>query len=162
MKRPGWATAVGFVGIIWGSLGLLGAVLTMLMPILMPKIIIEAQRLVAAGEGPREAGDFFATMTRIWNIAYLRNSCIVVGMIGIFVSGFLVFASMRLLQARRSAIKFIYAALFIEIIVNILLLPNGVIFRAIGILFGVVIYVVLLLVVMVGNKRHSIGGEADG
>jgi hypothetical protein len=160
MKRPGWATVVGVIGIIWGCLGLLGAALTMLMPILMPKILIEAQKLVTAGQGPQQAGEFFKMMPRIWDMPYLRNSCIIIGLVGVFVSGFFVLASIRLLQTRRSAIKLIYAALCIEIIVNILLLPNGVFFRTISILFGVVIYVVLLLVVAAGDKQAFTAAES--
>ncbi|MDD5681282.1 MAG: hypothetical protein PHI59_08605 [Candidatus Omnitrophica bacterium] len=153
VKRPAWVKVVGVAGIIWGCLGILGAALTALLPILMPKILIEIQRSVTAGQGPQSAGKFLKMMALIWDTPYLRNSCLILGSIGIFVSGFLVFASKRLLEMKRSAIKLIYAALGIEIIVNILLLPNGVIFRTISILFGVAIYVVLLLVVAAGDKE---------
>lgn len=163
MKRPGWATAVGVVGIIWGCLGLLGAALTMLMPILMPKILMEAQKLVTAGQGPQQAGESFKMIAHLWDMPYLCNSCAIIGLIGVFVSGFFVLASIRLLQARRSAIKLIYAALCIEIIVNILLLPEGIVLKAISILFGVVIYIALLLVVAAGNKGYyNNGGGTNG
>ena len=152
MKRPGWATVVGIIGIIWGCLGLLGAVLTMLMPIFMPKMFMEAQKLVTAGQGPQQAGESFKMIAHLWNMPYLRNSCVIIGLIGVFVSGFFILASICLLQVRRSAIKLIYAALAIEIIANILLLPEGIVLKTISILFGVVIYIVLLLVVAAGDN----------
>jgi len=153
MKRPGWATVVGVIGIIWGCLGILGAVLTMFMPIFMPKMLIEAQKLVTTGRGPQQAGESFKMIARLWDMPSLHNSCVIIGLIGVFVSGFFVLASIRLLQVRRSAIKLIYAALGIEIIVNILLLPEGIVLKTISILSGVVIYVVLLLVVAFGDKQ---------
>lgn len=160
MKRPGWATAVGVVGVIWGCLGLLGAALTMLMPIFMPKMLIEAQKLVTAGQGPQQAGESFKMIAHLWNMPYLLNSCVIIGLIGVFVSGFFVLASIRLLQVRRSAIKLIYAALGIEIIVNILLLPDGMVLKAVSILSGVVIYVVLLFVVAAGDKQAFTAAES--
>ena len=153
IKRPSWAAAVGTIGIIWGCLGLLGAILTMFMPVFMPKLLMEAQRSLTAGQGTQEAGDYYKWMINLWSMPSLRNSCRLLGAIGIFISGFLVFASVSLLQMKRSAVKLIYAALCIEIIVNILLLPHGLILKSINILSGVVIYVILLLVVVTGDKE---------
>ena len=148
MKRPGWATAVGIIGVIWGCLGLLGAVLTLFMPVYMPKLLMDAQSNIPTGQET----EHLKMMTHLWNMPYLHNSCVIIGLIGVFVSGFFVLASIRLLQVRRSAIKLIYAALAIEIIANILLLPEGIVLKTISILFGVVIYIVLLLVVAAGDN----------
>jgi len=150
MKRPTWATAVGFIGVIWGNLGILGAVLTMFMPTFMPKLLVEAQRQIPGGQ---ENQQFLEMMTRLWNTPYLRNSCLFLGLIGVIVSGFFVFASVRLLQMKRSAIKLIYTALGIEILLNILLLPERIVLKMISILSGVVIYIVLLLIVAAGDKQ---------
>ncbi|MFA5339935.1 MAG: hypothetical protein WC317_07315 [Candidatus Omnitrophota bacterium] len=150
MKRPAWATAVGVIGIIWGSLGTLGAVLTMLMPIFMPKLLMEAQRQMPAGQ---QNSEFLRMMTQLWNTPYLRNSCLFLGLIGILVSGFFVFASARLLQMRRPAIKLIYSALCIEILFNVLLLPENIVLKVVNILSGVVIYIVLLFIVAAGDKQ---------
>lgn len=149
MKRPAWATAVGVIGVIWGCLGVLGAALTLFMPVFMPKLLMEAQGNIPAGQ----EAEHFKMMTRLWDMPYLRNSCLLLGLTGILVSGFFIFASIRLLQMRRSSIKLIYSALCIEILFNILLLPEGMVLKAVSILSGVAIYVVLLLVVIVGNKK---------
>ena len=148
MKRPGWATVVGIIGIIWGCLGLLGAVLTLFMPVYMPKLLMDAQSNIPTGQET----EHLKMMTHLWNMPYLHNSCVIIGLIGVFVSGFFILASICLLQVRRSAIKLIYAALAIEIIANILLLPEGIVLKTISILFGVVIYIVLLLVVAAGDN----------
>ena len=148
MKRPGWATAVGIIGVIWGCLGLLGAVLTLFMPVYMPKLLMDAQSNIPTGQET----EHLKMMTHLWNMPYLHNSCVIIGLIGVFVSGFFILASICLLQVRRSAIKLIYAALAIEIIANILLLPEGIVLKTISILFGVVIYIVLLLVVAAGDN----------
>ena len=155
MKRPGWATVVGIIGIIWGCLGLLGAVLTLFMPVYMPKLLMDAQSNIPAGQET----EHLKMMTHLWNTPHLRNSCVIIGLIGVFVSGFFILASIRLLQVRRSAIKLIYAALAIEIIANILLLPEGIVLKTISILSGVVIYIVLLLVVAAGDKRAFTAAE---
>ena len=155
MKRPGWATAVGVIGIIWGCLGLLGAALTLFMPVFMPKLLMEAQSNISAGQETAH----LKMMTQLWNTPYLRNSCLFLGLTGILVSGFFIFASISLLQMRRSSIKLIYSALCIEILLNILLLPDSMVLKAVSILSGVVIYVVLLLVVAVGNKRYNKNGD---
>ena len=159
MKRPGWATAVGVIGIIWGCLGIFGAALTLFMPVFMPKLLMEAQSNISAGQEIAH----LKMMTRLWDMPYLRNSCLFLGLTGILVSGFFIFASISLLQMRRSSIKLIYSALCIEILFNILLLPDSVVLKAVSILSGVVIYVILLLVVAVGNKRYDKnGGGTNG
>lgn len=149
MKRPAWATAVGIIGVIWGCLGILGAALTLFMPVFMPKLLMEAQSNISAGQEIAH----IQMMTRLWDMPYLRNSCLFLGSTGIIVSGFLVFASISLLQMKRSSIKLIYSALCIEILLNILLLPDMMVLKAVSILSGVAIYVVLLLVVITGNKQ---------
>jgi len=149
MKRPTWATVVGVIGVIWGCLGILGATLTLFMPVFMPKLLMDAQGNIPAGQET----EHLKMMTRLWDMPYLRNTCLLLGLTGILVSGFFIFASINLLQMKRSSIRLIYSALCMEMLLNILLLPDGVVLKAISILSGVTIYVILLLVVVAGDKR---------
>jgi len=54
---------------------------------------------------------------------------------------------------RRPAIKLIYSALCIEILFNVLLLPENIVLKVVNILSGVVIYIVLLFIVAAGDKQ---------
>ena len=168
MKRPTWATVVGIIGIIIGCFGILGAGQLMMMPKMM-----EIQKKVWSGMQksmeklettnpqqmpPTEMFKAFGKMADVpdWFTTY----CVMAGITALFVSGFFVFSSIRLLQTKPTAIKLFYLAAGLSIgftIVKSVIAMAAMSFMGMGLMmggmFGVVINVVLLTVVATGNKE---------
>jgi hypothetical protein len=179
MTRPTWATVVGILGIIFSCFGILSAGPEMLVPKMaefqkqmfseIQKEIetdIEKQRAKQSPEGsehqiPSEFPKiFFDFLTKIWNFPeWYGTWSIITGILKLLVSAFYLFASIRLLQTRLSAIKLFYWAAGSSIALGALKAAVAVMigsFMSIAMLFGgmfgVVIDIVLIIVVATGNK----------
>ncbi|HIJ65077.1 MAG TPA: hypothetical protein HPP77_03930 [Candidatus Hydrogenedentes bacterium] len=176
MERPTWATVVGIVGIILGCFGIIGAGQLAMMPKMMElqKEMFSAMEKTMAQEAARSGGPMppvapFKAFQKMWDFPeWFGTWCVVAGFLALFVSGFYVFASIRLIQVKPSAIKLFYTAAGIAIGFTLL---RGVVamaaesFMGLGMLmggmFGLVINVVLLIVVATADKEAFSSQQAQ-
>ena len=175
MTRPKWATVVGIIGIIVGCFGILGGGQLMMMP----RIVEMQKQMFSSMEESieeREAANprqmppraMFQTMEKMWDVPdWFDTYCVVAGIAALCVSGFYLFASIRLLQTKPTAIKLFYAAAGIAIgftIVRAVVAMAATSFMGIALMaggaFGLVINVVLLIVVATGDKEAFTTPEA--
>lgn len=167
MNRPTWVTVVGILGIILGSFGIFGAAQLMLTPKMMEMqkdMMAEIQESMEdqeTSESDRGAPDMTEMFEKMWVVPeWFGTWCITAGTIGLLISGFYVFASIRLLQTTPTAVRLFYSAAGINIGFALLkavvaMLATSYMIKAmmVGGLFGTVINVVLLIVVATGNKE---------
>ena len=185
MKRPTWATVVGILGIVFSCLGFLGAG----QEIMMPKILKfqkemfsqmeesikkqsekaelhdETRERMSSENENRSNVDFpiemFKFMGKMWEFPEWYGKWIVIfGIIKLFLCGFYLFASIRLLQIKSSAIRLFYLAAGLTIFLSVL---KGIVSLSalsfigftmmFGVMFGVIIDIVLIIVVATGNKE---------
>ena len=185
MKRPTWATVVGILGIVFSCLGFLGAG----QEIMMPKILkfqkemfshieksIQKQSDERQAEMPDETRErmssenrsnvdfpteMFKFMGKMWEFPEWYGKWIVIfGVIKLFLCGLYLFASIRLLQIKPSAIRLFYLAAGLTIFLSLL---KGIVSLSalsfigftmmFGVMFGVIIDIVLIIVVATGNKE---------
>ena len=170
MKRPTWATAIGIIGIVIGSFGVLGSVQSMMMPMMVEfqKSMISTMQDAIEKENassphatapPVEFFKFFEKMLDVPE--WFGTWCVVAGLSGLCVSVLYIFGSIRLLQLKRIGITLFYWA-------NGLSIAQGLIgcmlaaslksfvsmFMVAGSAFGIAISVVLILVVTTGDKEE--------
>jgi len=180
MQRPTWATVVGIIGIILGCFGILGSAQFAMMPRMMEmqkemqEEMFTAMQEAAEKQGtanaqeapPKEMLEFMERMmeTPEWFESY----CVVAGIVGVCVSGFYIFASIRLLQTKPTAVRLLYGAIGLAIGLAIVKAAAAMatmsfvgISMAMGGLFGLVINVVLLIVVITGNKEAFAAQQAQ-
>lgn len=143
MKRPGWVTVVGVLGIIMGCLGLLGAGQTIMMPRIMEfqrqmfsgierAIENEQKQSESKGTPPKQGGhpqrgrgtapadwppkEFLGLFNKMLAVPDWFNTWLVVsGILGLLVSGFSLYAAIVLLQLKRHAVTLFYFAAGISI-----------------------------------------------
>ncbi|MBN2210719.1 MAG: hypothetical protein JW709_04915 [Sedimentisphaerales bacterium] len=167
MSRPTWATTVGIIGIILGCLGLMGGVQFMTMPAIMDmqkemfsQMQKEFEKQATSNSQQAPPSEVFKIFEKMWNMPeWYRSWCVVAGVIALFVCGFYIFASIRLLQTKPTAIKIFYAAAGTAIVFSVVKL--GVALAAMSFmgltmagngLIGIVINIILLIVVATGDK----------
>ena len=168
MNRPAWATVVGIIGIILGCFGILGGGQTMMMPqvVEMQKEMFTTMQEAAEKQGAANAQEappeeMFAFMERMWATPdWYGTFCVVAGIVAVCVSGFYIFASIRLLQTKPEAIRLFYVAIGLAIGMAIVKAVGAMatmtfmgMSMAMGGVFGLVINVVLLIVVITGDKE---------
>ncbi|GBE05550.1 hypothetical protein BMS3Abin10_01182 [bacterium BMS3Abin10] len=169
MSRPAWVTVVGVLGIILAGFGFLGAVQTMAMPTVLEfqeEIMSGVQKeLQEQGEASEEVLDMFAGMFDVpeWFNAWSMAA----GVIGLLVSGFYLFASISLLQMKRSAPKVFYSAAGICVIFALIksivavsamsLMGAAIMFWS---LLGMVVNIILLIVAATSDKSAFIPVES--
>ncbi len=167
MKRPTWATVVGVIGIIIGTLGILGGAQTVMMPkmIDMQKALWADMKTTMAENDITEpqdmpAEEIFQMMEKMWDVpGWFDVFCVIAGLLGVLVSGFYVFSCIRILQVRPAAIGLFYAAAGVSIGFT---LVKGVFVMAamsfmgmsliVGGLLGVVINTVMMIVAATADK----------
>jgi hypothetical protein len=182
MNRPAWATVIGIIGIILGCFGILGGGQFMMMPKMMEmqkemqdemftamQKAAEKQGTANAQEAPPK--EVFEFMERMWETPeWFGTYCVVAGIVGVCVAGFYIFASIRLLQAKSTAIGLFYSAIGLAIAFAILKTVMAMatmsfvgMSMAMGGIFGLVINVVLLIVVITGDKEAFVAqGSQQG
>ena len=100
-------------------------------------------------------------MESMWNVPpWYGTYCAVAGIAGLLVSGFYIFASIQLLQVKRTAITLIYLAMGLDIAFTVLKATVAVTAMSfmgmammMGGMFGGVVSAVLLAVVATADKR---------
>ena len=145
MKRPTWATVVGILGIVFSCLGFLGAG----QEIMMPKILKfqkemfshieesiqkesekeelhdETRERMSSENKNKSNLDFptemFKFMGKMWEFPEWYGRWIVIfGVIKLFLCGFYLFASIKLLQIKPSSIRLFYLGAGLTIFLSLL------------------------------------------
>ncbi len=167
MKRPTWATVVGIIGIIMGGFGILGGGQLMIMPKMMEmqkeiwsavQESIEKQEATSPQQVPPK--EMFQAFEKMWDAPeWFGTWCVAAGLIALLVSGFYLFASIHILQVKRTAVRLFYCAASLSIaftLVKAVVALGATSFIGMSMMFGgilsLVINVVLLVVVATGNK----------
>ena len=177
-KRPTWATVVGIMGIVFSSFGILGAGQTMMMPKMVEfqkqmfsAMTEEMEREYTERKNSSEGDQartqapppkaMFETMQKMWDIPeWYKGWSVVTGLLQLLISGFYLFVCIRLLQMKNAAIQMFYFAAGAKILHGIV---NGIVgamaasFMVMSLMFwgafGIVIHIVLLIVVVTGDKE---------
>ncbi|MHC4253853.1 MAG: hypothetical protein ACYS9X_32470 [Planctomycetota bacterium] len=168
MQRPTWVTIVGVMGIVLGCLGVIGGGQTMIMPKMLEmqkKMMsgmqesLEKQQSTRPQAMPPKA--VFKMMEDMWDVPeWFGTYCIAAGVVGLLVSGFLVFACIQLLQTKPTAIGLMYLALGLDVsfaalrgVVAVSTMSFMGMAMMMGGMFGGVISAVLLIVVATSDKE---------
>ncbi len=176
MKKPGWITVVGVIGLIIGFFGILGTGKSIVMP-----RVIEFQKEVlsnvekAYDEGWRGVEDFppeefIEIGAKLLDLPdWFYTWSIVFGLIGFFVYGYYLFTSIWLLLIKKSAVRLFYIAIALSICFSLLRtvvasFTNSLIgfFLMAGSSFVLAVNIVLLIVVAASDKRVFATVEAQG
>ncbi len=169
MERPTWATVVGILGIVFSCFGLMGAGSDIIMPKVMDVqkemfMQMEAfQAEVIKSDGADQNVDarffeIFKSIGKMWETPeWFGVFSVTTGIIKLIISGLTLFACIRLLQLKPSAITLFYwgAGLNIGLVVfKLIVALFSISFMAMmfGGIFGVVVYIVLIIVVASGDK----------
>ena len=180
MKRPTWVTVVGVLGIIFACLGILGAGQEMIMPKMMKMQkemftdfgeMIEAEMEKESAnqsntEGqPPSGAEFptgvFDTFINIFDFPeWYATWSIISGILKLLVCAFFLLASIQLLQLKPSSIHLFYGAAGASIALGVfkgaIALSAGsfiaISMMVVGI-FGIIIDIILIIVVVTGDKE---------
>ena len=168
MTKPTWAIVVGIIGIILGSLGIIGSGQMILMPEIVnfqkemiDKIEDHIQEPPRADSNKLHHDDISHLFKEMFDIPHWFFSWTVVGgIIGMIIYGFYLFASIELLQVKPKAVKLFYCAIVLSIFFSIAKISAAAVGMSIigfamafGGLFGIVFNIVLLIVVAKGHKE---------
>ena len=177
MGKPSWVKVIGILGIVFGSLGLIGGVNTMVSPMVlefqkktfgeMRDAVKDADRAQRKNNGgrrkppPKEADRFFRLFEDMLDVPeWYKTFCIVSGFVTMLICGVYIFASISLLQMKSFAVRFFYVISAISITFNLveaLVGMNAKSFLMLGILVNagtsIVIDGVLVSVVATGDKK---------
>ncbi|MFH1038634.1 MAG: hypothetical protein V1789_08225 [PVC group bacterium] len=177
MKRPTWATVVGVLGIILGCLGIIGGGQLMIFPKIMEiqkEMFSDMKESFEKSEGnaghqarPKE---MFKIFEKMWNVPHWYGTwCVIAGVLSLLVSGFYLFASIRLLQVKPSAISMFYYAAGVSIFLTLVKGLVGALTQTaslgmvlvFGGLFSVVVNLVLIIVVATSDREAFIQQKAQ-
>ncbi len=180
MKRPTWATVVGILGIIFGCFGILFGGQEIFMPKMMEfqkemmtqfeKDISKQQEQMQdksneqqdeGSQSQRMTPEMFESMKRMFDVPeWFGTWSLFSGVSKALISGLYLLASIWLLQTKASAIRIFYWAAGSSIalsIIKALVLFSAMSFMgmafAAGGVFGIIIDIVLIIVVITGNKE---------
>ena len=168
MKKPMWVTVAGILGIIVGCYGIFdGAQLlaTLAMMAAHEKMMssmeeaFEGQESATSRPGPPM--NPFKMFKRMLDVPeWFGTWCVVWGILVLLVSGFYLYAAIRLLQVKPSSVKLFYWAACLDVA---LMVAHTVVVVAtmsllgmptlLGGVFGAVTSVVLVIIVRSGDKR---------
>jgi len=173
-KRPTWATVVGIMGIIFASFGIFAGAQELLVPSIMKiqkKVFSTLEREITKAEKASSSenkpslhppvSNFFSMFEDIYNFprwfsAYSISS----GVARIIIHALYLFASIFLLQMKPSSIRLFYGVVGSSIVLTVIrsiIAITALSFigmtMMMGGIIGLVIDVVLLAVVLTGNKE---------
>jgi hypothetical protein len=174
MKRPGWATVIGVLGIVFGALGLLRAGRIMLLPWIL-RLQKELLGLIAEGLVTARGGAGLPEgVTRVLRLflgdvpPWIGAWAVALGALSMVVCGFYLYASICLLSMRRGAVSLVTWAFGLSIALDVV---KGIVFGAthsfigmgiaVGCMFGAVVDGILLLVVLTSDKTAFEGGSSS-
>jgi hypothetical protein len=176
MKRPKWVSVVGILGVVFGCFGILGSGQMMIMPKMMEMqknlwSSVQETMEKQGAENPKAMPPkaIFEAVEDMLDVPdWFGIYCAVTGVIGLFVSGFYIFAAVQLLQTKPGSIQLFYSALGLDIGFAVM---KGVVAVAatsfigmmmmMGSMFGVVLSIILLVVTATGDKQAFTPQEAS-
>jgi len=162
MKRPTWVTVVGVLGILFGICGLFVSGQVAAMPTIMEwqKRFLETMPIDRTADG-QNAEQFKQMMRGFFGDqpSWFGPACVALGVIGLVVNGFYIFASVTLLQLKAKAARLFTTVLGVSIALGLtraVVMMNGFSFLAVPTLMsglvGVVLDIVLLVVIATADK----------
>jgi hypothetical protein len=163
MERPGWINVVGVLAIVFGALGLLGAGQMAMMPQIMQmqkQMIANMQAQMPAAQQQSMAG-VARMMESMWGTlpSWYQTWAVADGLVLMAIKGFYIFAALSLIQLKPSAPRQFYwavglsiAAAIVSAAVALLALSFMGIAEAFGSGASIVLNIVLLAVVLGGDK----------
>jgi len=170
MKRPSWATVVGVLGIIIGCFGIIGGAQLATKPMLIKmqkEILSIAQKSVDQEKSTNsqslspEVEQMFKMHEQMFDFPEWYNGwCVFAGLLGMIISGFYLFASIRILQVNPVAIQLFYWVSGFDISLIIIKATATILassFMAFAAFLGGMIWIiiegVLLIIVITGRKE---------
>lgn len=173
MKRPTWATVVGILAMIFGLMDILGAAQKMALPSMFEMQQQMTKEMASVNDsaliGPmKEVMDLFKSMQKEFQFPeWYKTWATVLGLISMAVAGLYLLSGIFLILMKPSAPRLFYLTIAVSIIWALVL---AVVYVKSGaaILMGqlpaliasIVIDVVLLIVVLTGNKEAFCEGAA--
>jgi hypothetical protein len=163
MERPGWISIVGILGIVLGCFGLMGAGQMAMLPnmVKMQKQMIADMQVQMKPEQRAQMEPFEHLMDGFWGELppWYMSWAVTSGLILMAIKGFYIFAALSLLQLKRTAVRQFYWAAGLSIaaaLVNAAVMVEAFsglgVAMAMGSMIGVVLNLVLLAVVIGGDK----------
>jgi len=155
MERPGWVSIVGILGIVLGCLGLLGAGQMAMLPNIMQmqKHMMAEMQAQMKPEQQKQMEPFQHMMEGFlgelppWYMSW----AVISGLVLMAIKGFYIFASLSLLQLKRTAVQQFYWAVGLSTaaaLVNAAVMVKAFSFLGVGMAFGGMVGVVLNLVLL--------------
>lgn len=162
MDKPTWVKVIGILAIVFGCLGILGS----MNMIVMPKIMQFQASLFESIEkearhDPQFPSEMMKVLKEFWDMPpWMQTWAIVFGCVWIVVNVFYLLSGIMLLQMKPYSVRLIIFALGLKMLVGVVQGVTavsdgsliGFMFMA-GSIFGFVIDLVLLIVVLISDKR---------
>jgi hypothetical protein len=176
-KRPGWVVIAGVLGIIMACCGIYSGSSMMIVPKMfefqkkiMPGMMDKMMKAMPGGKynGKESAfpsagfGEMYGEMMKAFSggKTWFNTWCYISGASLMLISGFYLFSSIMLLQAKRIGVKLFYPAialLCVYSVVNSVILISSGSFLGIAFIAGaasaIVFNLVLLFVVLLSDKK---------
>ena len=164
MKRPTWVTIVGVLGILFGSLGIMNATQTVVLPQMLEwqKTFMHSFMANMPQQPGAPAGkDVAAAFESFWGPipGWFKVWCVVGGLLGLCLSATYIYAAISMLQLKRNAVRLFCvcsaAAIGLAVVRGLLAVFA---LRLMGASFlmastaSIAFHVVLLLVTATGDK----------
>ena len=169
MKRPGWVTAVGVIGIIIGCLGIVGAGQSIMMPKMLDiqkefwtemKASMTQHEITRPEQMP--SPEVMRMMEKMWDIpGWFDAFCLIAGVMAPVICILYIFACIRLLQISPTAIRLFYTAAGITMgfsALKILLVMAALSFLGMSMIIGSLLCIVInaILVIVVATKDKTV------
>jgi len=168
-KKPSWPKVVGILGIIFGAFGVIGGAQLMATPSIMEfqkgmmsnmEKLSERQDFNRRNSGPPPK-EVFKMVKKMWDTPeWFDTWCMVGGALAVIISGFYVFAAIRILQIKPGATGLFYSAAGLAIALALVKVAVAVslgslmsIGMMVGAIVGGIADIVLFIVVASGSKE---------
>ena len=167
-RKPSWPKVVGILGIIFGAFGVIGGAQLTVMPSMMDFQKGMMSNMEKTFEKQSNRRDFeappkevFKMVKKMWDTPeWFGAWCKVGGILGMFISGFYIFAAIRILQIKPGAPGLFYSAAGLAITLALVKVGVAVALGSLlsisivmGAIFGGVADIVLFIVVANGSKE---------
>ena len=168
-RKPSWPKVVGILGIIFGAFGVIGGAQLIATPSIMDfqkgmmsnmEKFAEKQRVNRRDAGPPPE-EVFKVVKQMWDTPeWFSTWCAIGGSLAMVISGFYIFAAIRILQIKPGAVGLFYSAAGLAIALAMVKVAVAVSMGSLmsismmtGGIIGGVIDIVLFIVVASGSKE---------
>jgi hypothetical protein len=163
MKRPTWITVVGVLGILFGIFGLFASGQVAAMPTITrwQNQTFESMPMPQSANEQQNVEQFRQVMRGFFGDqpSWFGPASMALGVVGLAVNGFDIFASVSLLQVKPNSARLFSTVLGVSIalgVVRTMVMMNGFSFMAIPMLMsglvGVVLDIILVVVIATNDK----------